>query len=170
MITAASHQVARGYLIGQAEQQLRSYTGLLTSRPFTVFPGGRTAPDASSLGTTARALSMQVCASGGLVLINAGPASPPAGGTSWLTIAEPIHYQAHHIPFVYGAADNSFSVTGTARPGLAGTLRVGLDLAGTGQVVDRLTIIGLAVSGIAALLIACVTAAEAEPGRIRRTA
>lgn len=151
--TVASHLVARSYLVRQAEQQLRSYTGFLTSRPFTVFPGSRTAPGASGLGGTGQALSIEVCASGGLVLINAGPAVPPAGGGSWLTIAEPIHYQAHHIPFVYGAEDTSLSVTGTTSPGFAGTLRVGLDLASVGQSVDRLTIICLAVSGIVLLLI-----------------
>jgi two-component system, OmpR family, sensor kinase len=152
-ITAASHLVARGYLVRQAEQQLRSYTGVLTSRPFTVFPGSRTVPGASGLGGTGRALSMEICAAGGLVLINAGPAVPPAGGGSWLTIAEPVHYQAHHIPFVYGAEDISLSVTGTTSPGLAGTLRVGLDLASIGQAADRLTIICLAVSGVVLLLI-----------------
>jgi HAMP domain-containing protein len=152
-ITAAGHLVARGYLMQQAEQQLRSYTGLLTSHPFTVFPGFRTAPGASSLGGAGRALSIEVRTSGGLVLISAGPAVPPAGGGSWLTVAEPVHYQTHHIPFVYGAEDNSLSVTGTTSPGLAGTLRVGLDLAGIGPAVDRLTLIGLAVSGLVLLLV-----------------
>jgi HAMP domain-containing protein len=152
-MTTASHLVARNYLVGQAEQQLNSYTGYLTSRPFTVFPGFRTAPGASGLGGASHALSIAVCASGGLVLINAGPAVPPAGGGSWLTIAEPIHYQARHIPFVYGAEDTSFSVTGTTSPGLAGTLRVGLDLASVGQAVNRLTVIGLAVSGIVLLVV-----------------
>jgi HAMP domain-containing protein len=158
-ITAASHLVARSYLMRQAEQQLSSYTGFLTSRPFTVFPGSRTAPGASGLGDTGQALSIEVCASGGLMLINAGPAVPPAGGGSWLTIAEPIHYQTHHIPFVYGAEDNSLSVTGTTSPGFAGTLRVGLDLASIGQAVDRLTVICLAVSGVVLLLITCAAAA-----------
>jgi two-component system, OmpR family, sensor kinase len=158
-ITAASHLVARNYLVRQAEQQLRSYTGFLTSHSFTVFPGSRTAPGASGLGGTGRALSIEVCDSGGLVLINAGPAVPPGGDRSWLTITEPIRYQGHHIPFVYGAEDTSFSVTGTTSPGLAGTLRVGLNLASTGQAVNRLTMICLAVSGIAALLIACAAAA-----------
>jgi len=153
-ITAASHQVARSYLARQAEQQLRSYTGLLTSHPFTVFPGSRTAPGASSLGGTGRALSLEVCAADGLVLISAGPAVPPAGGGSWLTIAEPIHYQAHHIPFAYGAENTSLSVTGTTSPGFAGTLRVGLDQASIGQAIGRLTIICLTVSGIVLLLIA----------------
>jgi HAMP domain-containing protein len=157
-ITATSHLVARSYLVGQAEQQLRSYTGLLSSRPFTVFPGFRTAPGASGLGDPGQALSIAVCASGGLVLINAGPAVPPAGRGSWLTIAKPIHYQAHHIPFAYGAEDTSFSVTGTTTPGFAGTLRVGLNLASVGQAVDRLTIICLAVSGVVLLLIACAAA------------
>jgi HAMP domain-containing protein len=153
-ITAASHLVARSYLVQQAEQQLRSYTGFLTSHPFTVFPGSRTAPGASGLGGTGQALSLEVCASGGLVLISAGPAVPPAGGGSWLTIAEPVHYQAHHIPFAYGAEDTSLSVTGTTSAGFAGTLRVGLDLASIGRAVDRLTVICLTVSGIVLLLIA----------------
>jgi len=152
-ITAAGHLVARSYLVQQAEQQLRSYTGLLTSRPFTVFPGFRTAPGASGLDGAGQALSIELSASGGLVLIEAGPAVPPADGRSWLTITEPIHYQAHHIPFAYGAEDTSFSVTGTARSGLAGTLRVGLDVASIGPAVGRLTIICLVVSGIVLLLI-----------------
>jgi HAMP domain-containing protein len=162
-ITVASQQVASSYLMQRAEQQLRSYTGLLTSRPFTVFPGSRTAPGASGLGGTGQALSIEVCASGGLVLINAGPAVPPAGGGGWLTIAEPIHYQAHHILFVYGAEDTSLSVTGTTSPGFAGTLRVGLDLVSIRQAVDRLTITCLAVSGIVLLLI---TGAAAGVNRV----
>lgn len=157
-ITVGCHLAARSYLVAQAEQQLRSYGGFLASRPFTVFPGLRTAPGASSLGGTGRTLSIEVRASGGQVLISAGPATPPAGGGSWLTIAEPVRYQEHHIPFVYGAEDSSFSVTGTARPGFPGTLRVGLDLASTGQAVDRLTIDSLAVSGVVLLLIACAVA------------
>jgi two-component system, OmpR family, sensor kinase len=157
-ITVASHLVARSYLVQQAEQQLRSYTGFLTSHPFTLFPGARTAPGASGLGglglgDPGQELSLEVCASGGLVLVSAGPAVPPAGGESWLTITEPVHYQAHHIPFAYGAENISLSVTGTASPGLAGTLRVGLDLASIGQAVDRLTFICLGVSGIVLLLI-----------------
>jgi two-component system, OmpR family, sensor kinase len=157
-ITVAGHLVARNYLVRQAEQQLRSYTGFLTSHPFTVFPGFRSAPGASGLGDSGRALSIGVYAPGGLVLITAGPAAPPADGGSWLIIDEPVHFQGHHIPFVYGAEDTSFSVTGTTRPGSAGTLRVGLDLASTDQAIDRLTAAGLAVSGIAALLTACAAA------------
>jgi HAMP domain-containing protein len=154
--------VARNYLVRQAEQQLRSYTGFLTSHPFTVFPGFRSAPGASSLGDTGRGLSIEVSAPGGLVLITAGPAAPPAGGGSWLVTDEPVHFQGHHIPFVYGAEDTSFSVTGTTGPGLAGTLRVGLDLASTDRAIGRLTATCLAVSGIAALLIACAAAGVAR--------
>jgi two-component system, OmpR family, sensor kinase len=157
-ITAASHLVARHTLTRQADQQLHAYAGLLAGRPFTIFPDSRLVPGASGAGGAGRMLSIEVRASGGQVLISAGPVTPPAGGRAWLTTAEPIRYQAHHIPFVFGAEDSALSVTGAAGPGLAGTLHIGLDLASTDQAVDRLTITCLAVSGVVLLLVTCAAA------------
>jgi hypothetical protein len=162
VITAAGHVVAEDFLIRQADRQLRGYAGLLTSRPFTLFPGWRLAPGASGLGATGRELSIEVRAPGGQLLISAGPAAPPADGHGWLELSEPVRYQEEHIPFVYGADDSSFSVTGKARPGFAGTLVVALDVAGVGQAVGSLTACCLAVSALVLLLFSCAAAAVAR--------
>jgi two-component system OmpR family sensor kinase len=158
IIGAASHLAAQGYLLRRADQQLRSYAGVLTSRPFTLFPGFPVAPGAASPGRAGRSVSIEVRDSGGQLLVSAGTVTPPASGGSWLKITEPIRYQARHIPFVYGAEDSSFYITGETGTGLAGTLVVGLDLAGVGRAVNTLTLTCLAVSGAALLLLACATA------------
>jgi hypothetical protein len=151
-ITVATHVVARDYLTRQADQQLRSYAELLTSRPFTLFPGFRRAPGASGLGATGSALGVAVLDADGQQLIGAGPAAPPAAGGGWLEISEPVSYRADHIPFVYGADDSSFSVTSKTGPGYAGTLVIRLNLANVGRAVDGLTLLSLQVTGLAALL------------------
>jgi hypothetical protein len=152
-ITVATHVVARNYLTRQADQQLRSYAEQLTSRPFTLFPGFRRAPGASGLGATGSAIGVVVRSSDGQQLIGAGPATPPAGGGGWLELSEPVSYRAKHIPFVYGADDSSFSVTSKSSPGYAGTLVIGLDLAGVGRSVDGLTLLSLQVTALATLLV-----------------
>jgi hypothetical protein len=157
-ITAATHVVATDYLTRQADQQLRSYAVQLTSRPFTLFPGFRRAPGVSGLGATASALGVEVLGADGQQLISAGPATPPAAGGGWLKISEPVAYRAKHIPFVYGADDSSFSVTSKIRSGYAGTLVIGLNLAGVGRTVDGLTALSLQVTGLAALLAAAAAA------------
>ena len=158
-ITVATHVVARDYLTRQADQQLRSYAGQLTSRPFTLFPGFRRAPGAPGLGATGSALGVAVLSADGQQLISAGPATPPAPRGGWLEISEPVSYQARHIPFVYGADDSSFSVTSKIRSGYAGTLVIGLNLAGIGQAVGGLTVLSLQMTGLAALLAAAAAAA-----------
>jgi len=157
-ITAATHVVARDYLTRQADQQLRSYAVQLTSRPFTLFPGFRRAPGVSGLGATASALGVEVLGADGQQLISAGPATPPAAGGGWLKISEPVAYRAKHIPFVYGADDSSFSVTSKIRSGYAGTLVIGLNLAGVGRTVDSLTLLSLQLTGLTALLAAAAAA------------
>jgi hypothetical protein len=157
-ITVATHVMARDYLTRQADQQLRSYTALLNSRPFTLFPGLRVAPGASGLGVAGPAVSVAVRSADGQPLISAGPATPPNPHSGWLEISEPVSYRADHIPFVYGADDSSFSVTSKIRSGYAGTLVVGLNLAGVGRTVGRLTLLSLQVTGLAALLAAAAAA------------
>lgn len=173
-ITVAGRVVAEDFLMRQADQQLRAYAGLLTSRPFTLFPGSRLAPGASVLGAAGRTVSIGVRAPGGQLLISAGPAAPPAGRRGWLELSEPVRYQEDHIPFVYGAEDSSFSVTGTARPGFAGTLVVGMDVAGVGRSVGGLTASCLAVSGLVLLLLtgaaAGVTRALLRPATLAASA
>ncbi|HUY50006.1 MAG TPA: HAMP domain-containing protein [Streptosporangiaceae bacterium] len=183
IISAASGLVARGYLMRQADQQLRAYADRLTSRPFTATPMSRVAPGASAPGGPGgAAFSIEVRGPAGQLIMSAGPGTPagqaipaaaarlparagqlatrPAvsGGGSWLVIAEPIHYRARRIPFTYSAEDFSLLITSRARPGHAGTLVIGLGLASIGRAVGRLTITCLAVSGVAILVVACLGA------------
>jgi len=167
--------VARGYLTGQADQQLRAYAGSLTSHPFTINPLGGLSSGALVAG--ASAFSIEVRGPGGQLVLRAAPGSRPAqvlppvsaragqlvtataaGGESWRVITEPIHYQARRILFAYSPQDFSLQVTGHGRAGLAGTLVVGIDLASVGRAVGRLVTAGLAVSGATVLVAACLGA------------
>ena len=158
VIGVACHLAAQGYLMRQAGQQLRSYAGVLTSRPFTLFPGSPLAPDAGSPGGPGHSVSIEVRDSGGQLLVSAGNPLPPARGASWLKITEPIRYQERHILFVYGAEDSSFSVTGRDRDRAGGHARGRAGPRAVGQAISRLTLTCLAVSGIALLLLACAAA------------
>ncbi|HEY7430252.1 MAG TPA: HAMP domain-containing protein [Streptosporangiaceae bacterium] len=178
VITGVGSLLAKGYLMGQADQQLRGYTGRLLSHPFVATPILRVAPGAGELGT---ALGIEVRGSAGqLVLRQGGGAQTgqviPAvsataagragdlvtvaasGGNRWRVIAAPIHYQVRRIPFGYDAEDFSVVVTSPARPGLAGTLVAELELRSIGQATGKLAVTGLAVSGIVAVLITCLGA------------
>jgi hypothetical protein len=154
IIGAASDLMARGYLMRQADQQLRGYADRLASRPFVATPLSAPAPGTRRPG--GGAFSIEVLGAAGQLVMRAGstvqpgPAIPAAGGRiparagqlvtipaavggSWRVIAEPVHYRARRIPYAYSAEDFSLLITSTARPGLAGTLVVGLDLGSTGQ-------------------------------------
>ena len=157
-LTVAVHVVAGRYLTQQAHQQLRSYAAELTSRSFTLFPGFRLAPGVSGLGATGPAVGVAVLDGSGQQLITAGPAAPPTASGGWLEISEPVIYRARHIPFVYGADDSSFSVGGKTGSGYAGTLVIGLNLAGVGRAVDGLTLTCLQLTGLAVLLAAAAAA------------
>ena len=78
---------------------------------------------------------------------------PTAGGARWRVIAEPLRYQARRISFGYSAEDFALLVTGRTRPGLPGTLVVGLDLHGVDQAVGRLGVIDLVLGGLAVLAV-----------------
>jgi hypothetical protein len=170
VITGACALVARGYLMGQADQQLRAYAGRLTSHPFEVNPLGGLSPGTPVLG--ASAFSIEVRRPGGQLVLRVGPGPRPAralpvtaragqlvtvtgaDGGSWRVITEPIHYQARRILFAYSPQDFSLLVSSDGRTGVAGTLVVGADLAGVGQAVGRLVMTGLAVSGATILVAA----------------
>jgi two-component system OmpR family sensor kinase len=181
IITAACGVVARHYLTGQADQQLRAYAERLTSRPFVASPVYGFASGApSGGGPSGGVLGIEVRGSGGQLVMRAakrpgpGPAIPavPAGAAapagrpvtvggdggrgSWRVIAEPIHYRVRRIPFSYSAAGFSVFITSHDRPGLSGTLVVGLTMGGIGHAIGRLAVTGLAVSGVVALVVACV--------------
>ena len=137
VIIAAWGLLARGYLQGQADQQLRAYAARLASHPFKASPiygiaGG--VPGAAGVGG---GLGIEVREPGGQVVMRAGaagrrgpllPAVPVAvtarghepatvaawGGDSWRVITEPIHYRAQRIPFSYSAQGFYVVVTSTA--------------------------------------------------------
>jgi hypothetical protein len=184
IIAGACGLMARGYLRGQADQQLRAYAARLVSHPFKASPlygvaagvPGATGP--GGLGGLA-GLGIEVREPAGQVVMRAGPAGRPGpvipavpaavtaredqpatvtagGGGSWRVITEPIHYRARRIPFSYSAEGFYLVITGTARRGLPGTLVIGLDLQDAGQAVGRLALTVLAISGAAILAVACL--------------
>jgi len=179
-ITGACALLARGYLAGQADRQLRAAAGQLISRPFTASPIYGIAPGTPSAGYPGGGvLGIEVRGPAGQLVMRAGPGTRPgpllpavpvpaaaragqpvtiaAGGAgSWRVITEPIHYRARRIPFSYSAEGFSVLITGRARPGLAGTLVVGLEVGGIGHAVGRLAVTGLALSGVLAVAVACL--------------
>ena len=87
-------------------------------------------------------------------------------GGSYLVIVEPVHFTARRLVFAYGA--NDFAITGGARTGQpgqtgragpagqagqAGTLVVGLRLARIYQPAGRLTLLAVAVSAAAIVIV-----------------
>lgn len=171
-LTGACALVARGYLMGQADQQLRAYAEGLAGHPFEVNPLGGLSSGTPVPG--ASAFSIEVRGPGGQLVLRAAPGSRPApvlppvstragqlvttsaGGESWRVITEPIRYHARRILFAYSPQDFSLLVTGRDRAGTAGILVVGIGLASVGQAVGRLVMTGLVVSavtvGVAAFL------------------
>ena len=179
IIAAASGLMARGYLQGQADQQLRAYAARLASHPFTASPLYGVAGGVPGAAGPGGRLGIEVSGPAGQVVMRAGaagragpviPAVPAAvtargdqlatvaagGGGSWRVITEPIHYQARRIPFSFSAEGFYVIITSTARRGLAGTLVIGLDLRSAGDAVGRLTVTVLAVSGATILAVACL--------------
>lgn len=183
--------LARGYLMGQADRQLRAYADRLTSHPFEATPfsgpvlvsGPVLAPGGLGGGGPGRGgFGIEVRGPGGQLVMRTGagtrsgpviPAVPAGiaahagrpvtvaaggGGVGWRVIAEPVHYRARRILFDYSAQDFALFISGKARPGLAGTLVVGLDLASTGRTIGRLAITGIAVGGVVTLAVACLGA------------
>jgi hypothetical protein len=173
VITVACALVARGYLVGQADQQLRAYAEGLTGHPFEVNPLGGLSPGPLVPG----AFSIEVRGPGGQLVLRAAPGSRPAqvlpavsaragqlvtasaGGESWRVITEPVRYHARRILFAYSPQDFSLLVTGRGRAGTAGTLVVGIGLASVSQAVGELVRTGLAVNGATILVAACLGAA-----------
>jgi two-component system, OmpR family, sensor kinase len=159
--------VVRGGLMWQADQELRAYAALVTSRPFTAMPVG-----SGPGGVADDAFVIEVVSGGQLVMRTGldrrpGPAlegipdragqlatvAADSGAASWLVVAQPVHYSAQRILFTYGSDDFSLHITSTARPGTAGTLVVGLDLSSVGQTIRKITVSYAAVSGVAVLVI-----------------
>jgi hypothetical protein len=130
---------------------------------------GALATEVAATGT----YSIELRGPSGQLLLSAGPGTRPGlavpapfapipartgvlrtvqatGGGEYLVIAEPVHLQARRLVYGYGADD--FAVTSRPRTGQAGTLVVGLQLAGIGHTVRRLTLLAVAVSAAAILI------------------
>jgi len=161
IIIMAGGLAIRDHLMRQAGQQLRAYAGQLARHPFLLTPLSRAAPGAAGLGGLAAAgtggPTIEVRGAGGQLVMRVGPGYP-AGPGLHLAVAEPVRYQAHRIPYAYSADDFALDVTSPAGPGSAGTLVVSLSLARIGQATSRLTVIMLAVTGVAVLAAGCVAA------------
>jgi signal transduction histidine kinase len=164
----ACREAADRALMGQADQQLRAYADQLTNHPFTAMPVG---PGPGGLASSAFVL--EVVSGKQLVMVTGADGRPgPAltevpvrvselgtvrassGTGSWLVLARPVHYSARRILFTYGSDGYFLHVTSTSRPGIDGTLVIGLDLAGVSQAVTKITVSVATVSGVAVLVVA----------------
>jgi len=131
VIGAAGYVLTKAYLVRQADRQLRSYAQQLASRPLTLYPNARLAPDATSIaGAAGRDFAVAVRDSAGALLMRAGPAVP-SSAAGWVVISRPVRYSARRLLFAYGAQDSVVSVTSLNLPGQRaslGTLTAGVDL------------------------------------------
>lgn len=174
IIGGGSVLLARAALMRQAGERLHAEVALLNRRPFLLTPGaGLALPGAPAGG----GYSVAVLSSTGRLVMRTGPGRQPvqaiaqrarsgpgrlavtaagSGGQRWLVITEPVRYRARHLLFTYGTDGFSLLVTGRHRPGVAGTLAVGLDLSGVAHFTGRLALTCLAVSGIVVVAVAAL--------------
>jgi len=193
-IVLAGGVATREQLTRQARQELHGYALQLTRHPFLLTPFSQAAPGFPGLigpiGAAAGTLSIEVRGAGGELVMRAGPGhlagaglhAAVAGvlavrdqpgpvrvapGGSFLSIAQPVRYRAHRIPYAYSAQDFSVDVNSPAGPGSPGTLVLNLSLDRISQATGRLTVILLAVGGLlvaaAAALAACTVCAMLRP-------
>jgi signal transduction histidine kinase len=185
VIVLAGGVATRDQLTRQARQELRGYALQLSRHPFLLTPFSQAAPGPPGLvapgGGAAGPLSIEVRGAGGQLVMRAGsghlagaglhaavaralasrdqpgPVRVTPGGRS-LSIAQPVRYRAHRIPYAYSARDFSVDVTSPAGTGSPGTLVLNLSLDRISQATGRLTVILLGVGG---LLVAAATAVAA---------
>jgi signal transduction histidine kinase len=178
IIALAGAAELRSYLMRQADQQLSAAAGGLSHHAQVAWPGagapGRPyvevfTPGGRPLMPPGRGAAPAVPVSPAWVQAHAGrPVTVPGrtAGQSWRVIAEPVHYQAHHILYVYGANDYSLVLTSRAVPGRPATLVVGVGLADVSQAERKLVAAPLAYSLVIILGGAGIGAA-ASRGRLR---
>ena len=180
VITLAGVAELRGYLTRQADQQLAAEAAGLAHHAEAAWPGQGAMPGdrggnyVEVFAAGGQPLLPQdqrpgpaIAASPAWVRAHAGrPVTVPGrgGGQGWRIIAVPVHYQAHHIMYVYGADDVSLVLTSRAQPGLPATLVVGTGLAGIGQAAGRLAVTGLAFGIVMILAAAGIGAAAIRVG------
>lgn len=185
VIVLAGGVATREHLTRQAGQELRGYALQLARHPFLLTPFSRDAPGPPGLigpaGAAAGPLSIEVRGAGGQLVLRAGPAHlaraglhaavagvlasrdqpgpvRAASGGSFLSIAQPIRYRTHRIPYAYSAQDFAVDVTSPAGTGSPGTLVLNLSLARISRDTGRLTVILLAVSGLLVVAVAALAA------------
>jgi hypothetical protein len=194
VIVLAGGAATRDQLTRQAGQELRGYALQLARQPFLLTPFAQDPPGPAGLTGPAWAaagmLSIEVRGAGGQLVLRAAPTHlaqaglhaaaagvlasrgqpgpvHAASGGSFLSIAQPIRYRAHRIPYAYGAQDFDVDVTSPAGAGSPGTLVLSLSLDRISRGTGRLTVILLAVSGLlvaaAAALAACSVRAILRP-------
>jgi hypothetical protein len=184
VIVLAGGAATREQLTRQAGQELRGYAVQLARQPFLLTPFAQDPPGPAGLTGPARGagmLSIEIRGAGGQLVLRAAPTHlalaglhPAAArvlasrdrpgpvraarGGSFLSIAQPVRYRAHRIPYAYGAQDFAVDVTSPAGAGSPGTLVLSLSLDRISRGTGRLTVILLAVSG---LLVAATAALAA---------
>lgn len=186
--------VVHGYLMGNADQQVRGdaqrlmngppglqQNFLTTTYPDNLLPvsrpgsvhgfevldaaGQRLGPPGRAGGGLDRDLSPAwITAHLGQLVTLPGR----GGGQSWRVMLEPIRYQARHLLFVYGPGDYSLSV-GKRAAGLPGTLAVGIELGGVNRSTERLVTVEAVAGTALVLLLAGLTAVAARAGMRRLT-
>ena len=183
-IVLAGGVATRDQLTRQARLELRGYAFQLSRHPFLLTPFSQAPSGPSGLIAPAGAsgtLSIEVRGAGGQLVMRAGsdrlvppglhaaaarmladgdqpgPVRVAPGGSS-LSIAQPVRYRAHRIPYAYSAQDFSVDVTSPAGAGSPGTLVLNLSLDRISQATGRLTVILLGVGG---LLVAAAAALAA---------
>ena len=184
VIVLSGGVATRDQLTRQARLELRGYAFQLSRHPFLLTPFSQAPSGPSGLIAPAGApgtLSIEVRGAGGQLVMRAGSDRlvPPglhaaaarmladgdqpgpvrvAPGASFLSIAQPVRYRAHRIPYAYSAQDFSVDVTSPAGTGSPGTLVLNLSLDRISQATGRLTVILLGVGG---LLVAAAAALAA---------
>ena len=73
VISGACVLVARSYLMGQADQQVRAYAGGLISRPFAASPVYGLAPGAAGAGVPGGVFGIEIRGPGGQLVMRTGP-------------------------------------------------------------------------------------------------
>jgi hypothetical protein len=184
VIVLAAGVATRDQLTRQARLELRGYAFQLSRHPFLLTPFSQAPSGPSGLIAPAGAsgtLSIEVRGAGGQLVMRAGsdrlvppglhaaaarmladgdqpgPVRVAPGGSS-LSIAQPVRYRAHRIPYAYSAQDFSVDVTSPAGTGSPGTLVLNLSLDRISQATGRLTVILLGAGG---LLVAAAAALAA---------
>jgi signal transduction histidine kinase len=186
VITLAGVTALRGALMRQTDQQLLAEAAGLARHAVIAWPGHGTGgqgslcleaftPGGQSLlpsGLSGQSALPLSCGAGpavpaGVAWLRAHAGRPVTvpgrdGGQSWRIITIPVHYRAHHIPYVYGASDYSLTLTAGTRQGFPAIVVIGVGLAGIGHDVA-----GLAITVLALSIVMIVAAAGIGAAAIR---